>query len=109
LNRHAPWVLESIAGLFVDVGRTAMAVELVGTAGRLREELDAPMPYWDQRRCEPDIDRARAALGEESFAAAAATGRARDLETTSAMIAVELAEMRTSTAETHQVVARRPR
>jgi predicted ATPase/DNA-binding winged helix-turn-helix (wHTH) protein len=89
-NRHAPWVLESIAGLLVDVGRAALGVELVGAAGRLRDELDAPMPYWDHRRCQPDMERARVTLGEESFAAAAATGCARDLDATIAMIAVQL-------------------
>jgi predicted ATPase/DNA-binding winged helix-turn-helix (wHTH) protein len=99
-NRHAPWVLESIAGLLVDAGRPATAVELVAAAGRLRDDLDAPMPYWDHRRGAPDMERARATLGDESFATAVATGRGRDLDATTAIITAELAALRRSTTGT---------
>lgn len=96
-NRHAPWVLESIGGLLVDVGRPATGVEIVGAAGRLRDERDAPMPYWDERRTAIDMNCARAVLGDDGFASAIATGRGRDLDETTSMIAVELAAVPTPT------------
>lgn len=97
-HRHAPWVLESIGGLLIDVGRQRAGVEVIGAARGLRDQLGAPMPYWDARRLAPDLDAASTGIGRAAFAAALAAGRDRDLEATFAAVTVELAAIRMSPA-----------
>lgn len=67
---HAAWVLESVAGFLASVGKAESAAELIASADRARSELDAPMPYWDLARFEPDLQRARNGLDASSFEAA---------------------------------------
>jgi predicted ATPase len=72
--------LESLARLAAQGREWERAVRLWGAAAALRETIGAPRsPLW-RAEWERDLGAARAALGEEAFAAAWAAGRALPLE-----------------------------
>ena len=78
---HSTWVVESVAGLLAEVGAVEPAARLMAAAHRGRRELDAPMPYWDRRRYEPDLQRIREQLDDAKFDAAWSSGLELDLPT----------------------------
>jgi predicted ATPase/DNA-binding winged helix-turn-helix (wHTH) protein len=84
---HSTWVVESVAGLLAEVGAVEPAARLMAAAHHSRCELNAPMPYWDQPRHEPDLQRIRDQLGDTTFDAAWTSGLELDLS-----IAVRLAQ-----------------
>ncbi|MBF6592054.1 MAG: hypothetical protein IVW57_16215 [Ktedonobacterales bacterium] len=57
-------------------GRGARAARLLGTAAVLREELGTPQPAGERADVDRAVAAARAALGEEAWAAAFAAGQA---------------------------------
>jgi predicted ATPase len=61
-------------------GRGEQAARLLGAAAELRERIGAPRPSVEQALNEREVAPARAALGEEAWAAAYAAGRALSLE-----------------------------
>jgi len=75
----AQW-LEGLAELSAVEGRHAPAARLCGSAEALREAIGAPQPPSDRERYAAVQSRARAALGEEAFAAARDAGRAMSLD-----------------------------
>ena len=79
------WRLENIATLASDPS-PERAVRLFGAAEALRDEFGMS---WKEPANNPEVTRARAALGEQAFAAAWAAGRALSLEAT---VAEALAE-----------------
>jgi non-specific serine/threonine protein kinase len=72
-------VLEYVAWLAVRVGRAAAAARLFGTANALREADGVRLSPVHRADHEPAVAAARAALGEEGFAAAWAAGGALPL------------------------------
>jgi hypothetical protein len=52
----------------------------LGAATALRETLGTPQASWERENVEQTVAPARAALGEEEWAAAFAAGRALSLE-----------------------------
>jgi predicted ATPase len=92
---HATWVLESVAGLLASVGRAEPSVELIAAADQARRELDAPMPYWDRARYEPDLERAREGLAASSFDAAWTRGLGLELGAAFELARDELNELTT--------------
>ncbi len=72
--------LEELASTAGGTGQGERAARLLGTATALREVLDAPPPASWQAEVEQAVAEARAALGEEAWAAAFAAGRALSLE-----------------------------
>jgi predicted ATPase/DNA-binding CsgD family transcriptional regulator len=71
--------LEGIATIAVAQDQQLVAIELAGMAARLRTEMEVPVrPNW-QETLEMALTSARAALGEEAFAAAFAQGHERPL------------------------------
>ena len=78
---HSTWVVESVAGLLAEVGAVEPAARLMAAAHRGRRELDAPMPYWDRPRYEPDLQRIRDQLDDAKFDAAWSRGLELELPT----------------------------
>jgi hypothetical protein len=74
--------LETFASLNVQEGKPEQAARLWGTAQRLREEICAPLPPNEREEYDHQVAMARQALGEETFTAAWAEGRAMTLEQT---------------------------
>ena len=72
--------LERLAGVAGGQGRPERAVRLFGAAEALRQSIGSPLPDAERRDYERDVSAARAALGEEAFAAGWAEGRAMPLE-----------------------------
>jgi predicted ATPase len=75
-NHLIAWCLEELAGLAQARGQPEQAVRLSGAAGMLCEVASVPPPST----AEHTIAAARAQLGETTFAAAWAAGRAMTLE-----------------------------
>ncbi len=73
-------VLESLAETAVAAGRPERAARLLGAATAVRETVGAPLTAYYQAKEEEEMAPARAALGEEQWAAAFASGRALSLE-----------------------------
>jgi hypothetical protein len=86
-------VVESVAGLLADVGAVELAARLMGSAHRSRGELDAPMPYWDRPRHDPDMQRIRDHLGDTDFDSAWSSGVELDLRTAIRLAQAELSKM----------------
>jgi predicted ATPase/class 3 adenylate cyclase len=68
--------LEAYGSLVAALGQPARAARLLGAASAFREVAGAPLPPADCPEHERSLATARAALGEEAFAAAWAEGRA---------------------------------
>jgi hypothetical protein len=75
-----PTCLEVMGMLLAAKGRAHEAVERLGMAQALREELGAPMHPVERTDYERAVSAARTSLGEEAFARAWAEGGARPLE-----------------------------
>jgi non-specific serine/threonine protein kinase len=73
---------EGLAGIAAAQGQAAQAAQLFGAADALREVIGTPLSPVGRAECEPGLAAARAALGERTFAAAWAEGRAMPLEDT---------------------------
>ena len=72
--------LEALASTAGVAGQGERAARLLGAAAALRETIGAPQPPQEQTDVEQAVAAARVALGEESWAAAYAAGRALSLE-----------------------------
>jgi predicted ATPase/class 3 adenylate cyclase len=72
--------LELLASTAGAAGQGERAARLLGAASALRETLGAPQPPQEQVEVEQAVAAARAALGEEAWAAAYAAGRALSRE-----------------------------
>jgi len=72
--------LEGLAHIAVAQGQPGRAARLVGAADTLRAASGAPLPPPDQAGYDRLVTAVRAALSEESFAAAGAAGAALSLE-----------------------------
>jgi hypothetical protein len=90
---HSTWVVESSAGLLAAAGAAEPAARLMAAASALRVELDAPMPYWDRPRFEPDLQRVRDQLGSADFEAAWSRGLELDLDRAVRLAQAELAAL----------------
>jgi hypothetical protein len=86
-------VVESVAGLLGEVGAVEPAAQLMGSAHHSRCELDAPMPYWDRPRHDPDLQRIRNDLGDTNFDAAWSSGLELDLLTAVQLAQAELSKL----------------
>jgi predicted ATPase/transcriptional regulator with XRE-family HTH domain/Tfp pilus assembly protein PilF len=78
-----PGIVESLEGfarLAGEQGQGRQAARLWGVAAAHRQAIGAPRPPPEQLDCEKDIEPLRAALGEETFVAAWASGQALTLE-----------------------------
>ncbi|HWH43405.1 MAG TPA: AAA family ATPase [Thermoleophilaceae bacterium] len=73
--------LETAALVAAGTGRAETAAELLGTAGRLREELGTVPPAYEARVRRRGLDAIRARLDERSFAAARDRGWDGSFET----------------------------
>jgi predicted ATPase/DNA-binding winged helix-turn-helix (wHTH) protein len=90
---HATWAVESVAGLLAEVGAVEPAATLLGSAQHSRCELDAPMPYWDRPRYDPDLQRVRDRLGDINFDAAWSRGCELDLPAAVRLARAELSKL----------------
>jgi hypothetical protein len=72
--------LEALARLEAAQGNLGRAVRLLGKGEELRESIGFPMDSHTSAEHGPVMATARAALGEEAFAAAWVEGRAMTLE-----------------------------
>jgi tetratricopeptide (TPR) repeat protein len=72
--------LEYLAMTWAEMGRGRDAARMLGVAAKLREPIGFPQPPVDRADTEAAVAPARAALGEEAWAAAYAAGRALSLE-----------------------------
>jgi predicted ATPase len=72
--------LELLAGIDIEQGRAAEAVELLGAASVVREEIDVPVEPFNMTRYQADRAAALEALGEEAFDSCWQRGRSMDLE-----------------------------
>jgi predicted ATPase/class 3 adenylate cyclase len=75
-----PRYLEAVAALAVAQGQGERAARLYGVAEALRKARGTPLPPCELDAYHDDVAVARAALGEEAFAAAWAEGRAMTVE-----------------------------
>lgn len=71
--------LDGVAGLAIAWGQAERAARLFGTAAALREATGLPVDPACRAAQERDVAAARAALGEEAFAAGRASGAALPL------------------------------
>ncbi len=76
VTSQAADALEVLAGLLQRRGRPGSAARLYGAAEALRERRDFPRPVTHARRYSAALEVTRVALGEPSFTAAWAAGRA---------------------------------
>jgi tetratricopeptide (TPR) repeat protein len=74
------FTLEALGHLAADQGRPARAARLWGAADALRDEVHSPLSPTYQRDYRPYFDEARAELGQATFEAAWAKGRAMTTE-----------------------------
>jgi hypothetical protein len=74
--------LEGLARVKVAQGRMERAARLCGAAAALREDRGWPLPPVKRAEHERTVAAARAALGEDAFAVAWATGHALPLKET---------------------------
>jgi non-specific serine/threonine protein kinase len=72
--------LEGAAYLAVEQGQPDRAARLLGAAEGIRERFQRPLEQFQRGDYEQAVTAARAALGQETFAAAWAAGRALSLE-----------------------------
>jgi hypothetical protein len=72
--------LEGLAAVAVAQQQLEQAARLLGTAATLRETTGAPLSPRERVRYDRDTSAVRAGLGESTFAAAWATGKARPPE-----------------------------
>ena len=72
--------LEGLAGAMLARGMSEHAVRLFGAAEALREAIGAPQWPVDRLIYEPEVGKARAALGDDAFAAALSVGRAMSVD-----------------------------
>ncbi len=72
--------LEGVAGVVCARGEPERAARLCGAAAALRDAIGAPLPPEDRADYERIVAAARAALGDDAFAAAWAAGRALSLD-----------------------------
>jgi non-specific serine/threonine protein kinase len=72
--------LAATAGVAEPAGQGERAARLLGAAAAVRETLGAPPPPEERAETEQGVAAARAALGEERWAAAFAAGQALTLE-----------------------------
>ncbi|MEU5976249.1 hypothetical protein [Streptomyces sp. NPDC047315] len=70
--------LEGLSAAWADAGRARLAAEHLGTAAAGRAAVRAKLPPGEARDVERAREKARAALGDEAYAAAFQRGRARD-------------------------------
>jgi tetratricopeptide (TPR) repeat protein len=70
--------LEAAGALAVLEGAKEKAVRLFAAAARGREELRAPLPRGKSASVQAELERLRAALGEQAFTAAWAAGQAEE-------------------------------
>ncbi|HZG03288.1 MAG TPA: BTAD domain-containing putative transcriptional regulator [Streptomyces sp.] len=73
--RAVALAVEGLAGARSVAGRHREAASLLGTAAALRESVHAPLPRAERLDVDRAAARARAALGEDGFAAAFVRGR----------------------------------
>ncbi|MBV9323467.1 MAG: helix-turn-helix domain-containing protein [Chloroflexi bacterium] len=78
-HRRIAISLEDMAALAVAEGRMERAARLLGAATELRAAIGTPRPVPERMTTERTSSEARAALGEEDWAAAFATGRSLPL------------------------------
>jgi tetratricopeptide (TPR) repeat protein len=74
------YALEAMAGLAAAQGQSERAARLFGAAEALRQATGSPLPASERNDHQRIVASARAALGEEAFAAAWAEGRTKTLE-----------------------------
>jgi non-specific serine/threonine protein kinase len=79
-QRQIAITLEDLASIAGAVGDAKRAARLLGAATALRETIGAPQPVPERAATEQAVARARAALGEDAWAAAFTAGRALSLE-----------------------------
>ena len=95
-------ILEGIAGVAAGQGQDLLAVELASAAAALRAEIGVPVRPNFQADLDRTLARARAALGEETFAGAWTRGQERPLSD----VIVAAAEVRiTATASESRPVS----
>jgi predicted ATPase/class 3 adenylate cyclase len=87
--RRIAYALEYLANGVGAVGHGEQAARLLGTATALREAIGSPRPAVERALNEHTVAEARAALGEETWAAAFAAGRALSVEETIAEALLE--------------------
>jgi predicted ATPase len=80
LITYAPYQLVGLAEALAVAGRGERAARLLGAGTALREALGMVLGAFDRADIEAAVAPARAALGEEAWAAAFAAGRALTLE-----------------------------
>jgi predicted ATPase/class 3 adenylate cyclase/two-component SAPR family response regulator len=79
-KRGIVWCIHTLAQAAAGQGRSERTVRLLGAADALREASAIYLPLPFRTTCERTLEEARAALGEEAYAAAWAVGRAMPLE-----------------------------
>ncbi len=79
-QRGIAWCLEALAGVVGAQGRAEQVAQLLGAVTGLLESISLGPSMMPRAYHERDVAAARAALGEEAFAAASAAGRAMPLE-----------------------------
>jgi hypothetical protein len=72
--------LPLLAGLAMLEARPVQAVRLAGAAQALRDAMGVRLPAMERTALQRALDQARGSLGEGSFAAAVAEGRASTME-----------------------------
>jgi hypothetical protein len=72
--------LEGLAAVALSGARSERAARLLGNAEGLRGAMGTPLAPGDRAEHDRSVAAARAALGENAFAAAWAEGRAMDLD-----------------------------
>jgi len=77
---HLAECLWGLAAVRAARGHPEDAARLLGAAAVMRETTGSPVSPFDRADYERDLDAVRAALGEEAFAAAWATGKTLSLE-----------------------------
>jgi ATP/maltotriose-dependent transcriptional regulator MalT len=77
---YVPWCLEGLAGVAAARGEWERAAQLCGARDALRARLAAPIPPCYPAGYANTLSGARAALGEERFAAAHAEGEGMSAE-----------------------------
>ncbi len=71
--------VEGVAMVEAAAGRGARAARLLGAAAAVREAIGAPMPPHQREDFEAAVTPVRAAMGEEAWTEAFATGRTLSL------------------------------
>ena len=74
------WPIESLAGVAGEQGQLERAARLYGAVEALREAINVPAPIFFRFEHDPNVAAVRAGLGEDTFEAARAEGRAMTME-----------------------------